>query len=206
VIANGAASGPRRRRCNYALRRTLNLCIEVEGVCGQVESAVRDLQKGTGLTASGLVGAEAGERLQGRCGEAASDPAHQRRTKAMERHPPKGIDGDFGSKTATAAFQTWGGVAADGIVGDQTWLVPPHATNVTLRGQVGLSLSDGLNPWLPPRGPVGFKSAGRQLQSDSARAAAENGSPQVACPHRSRPEPAANDLSRAPSTSASTRR
>jgi peptidoglycan hydrolase-like protein with peptidoglycan-binding domain len=34
---------------------------------------------------------------------------------------PQGIDGNFGShtKAAVVAFQAWGGVAQDGVVGDQ---------------------------------------------------------------------------------------
>ena len=36
------------------------------------------------------------------------------------------------------AFQTWGGVAADGIVGDHTWAVSLHAASATLETQVGL--------------------------------------------------------------------
>jgi murein L,D-transpeptidase YcbB/YkuD len=36
------------------------------------------------------------------------------------------------------AFQTWGGVSADGIVGDRTWSVSLHAASATLETQVGL--------------------------------------------------------------------
>jgi hypothetical protein len=36
------------------------------------------------------------------------------------------------------AFQTWGDVSADGIVGDQTWSVSLHAASATLESQVGL--------------------------------------------------------------------
>jgi peptidoglycan hydrolase-like protein with peptidoglycan-binding domain len=36
------------------------------------------------------------------------------------------------------AFQSWGGVSADGIVGDQTWSVSLHAASATLETQVGL--------------------------------------------------------------------
>ena len=39
---------------------------------------------------------------------------------------PQGIDGNFGpqTKASVVAFQAWGAVAQDGIVGDQTWLFP----------------------------------------------------------------------------------
>ena len=47
---------------------------------------------------------------------------------------PGGIDGDFGPHTQASveAFQRWGHVGADGIVGDQTWAVSLHAMSATL--------------------------------------------------------------------------
>ena len=58
---------------------------------------------------------------------------------------PQGIDGEFGPKTKASveAFQTWGGVAVDGIVGDQTWSVSLHALSATLETQVGLNFVIG---------------------------------------------------------------
>ena len=41
------------------------------------------------------------------------------------------------------AFQTWGGVASDGIVGDHTWSVSLHAASATLETQVGLQFVIG---------------------------------------------------------------
>jgi peptidoglycan hydrolase-like protein with peptidoglycan-binding domain len=40
-------------------------------------------------------------------------------------HGPGAIDGELGpyTKASVQAFQIWGGVIADGIVGDQTWAV-----------------------------------------------------------------------------------
>jgi peptidoglycan hydrolase-like protein with peptidoglycan-binding domain len=55
---------------------------------------------------------------------------------------PQGIDGDFGPHTK-AAFQAWGGVAQDGIVGDQTWAVSLHAASATLETAVGLQFVVG---------------------------------------------------------------
>ena len=40
-------------------------------------------------------------------------------------------------------FQTWGGVSADGIVGDLTWSVSLHAASATLETQVGLEFVIG---------------------------------------------------------------
>jgi peptidoglycan hydrolase-like protein with peptidoglycan-binding domain len=146
------------RRLERALRRTLNLDIEVDGVFGgQVESAVRDFQEGAGLTADGLVGLKTwaalpdGGPMPKLATGSKGDVVKALQTlltigaRGQWNVTPQGIDGDFGSKTATAvkAFQTWGGVAADGIVGDQTWSVPLHATNATLEAKVGLNFVIG---------------------------------------------------------------
>ena len=58
---------------------------------------------------------------------------------------PGAIDGDFGPRTKASvkAFQTWGGVASDGIVGDRTWSVSLHAASATLETQVGLQFVIG---------------------------------------------------------------
>jgi peptidoglycan hydrolase-like protein with peptidoglycan-binding domain len=54
---------------------------------------------------------------------------------------PQGIDGNFGphTKASVKAFQAWGGVAADGVVGDQTWSVSLRAASATLETAVGLN-------------------------------------------------------------------
>jgi hypothetical protein len=54
---------------------------------------------------------------------------------------PQGIDGIFGphTKASVEAFQAWGGVAVDGVVGDQTWSVSLHAASATLETAVGLN-------------------------------------------------------------------
>ena len=58
---------------------------------------------------------------------------------------PQGIDGSFGphTKAAVVAFQAWGGVTQDGIVGDQTWAVSLHAASATLETAVGLQFVIG---------------------------------------------------------------
>ncbi len=54
---------------------------------------------------------------------------------------PQGIDGDFGPHTPASveAFQSWGGVTVDEVVGDQTWSVSLHAASSTLESAVGLN-------------------------------------------------------------------
>ena len=58
---------------------------------------------------------------------------------------PQGIDGSFGphTKDSVVAFQAWGGVAQDGVVGDQTWAVSLHAESATLETAVGLQFVVG---------------------------------------------------------------
>jgi peptidoglycan hydrolase-like protein with peptidoglycan-binding domain len=149
------------RRLERALRRTPDLDIKVDGVfSGHVESAVKDFQQGAGLTADGVVGPNTWAALpdggpmprleKGSKG----DVVKALQTLLTNGAPgqwnvtPQGIDGDFGPKTAAAvkAFQIWGGVAADGVIGDQTWSVSLHAMNATLETKVGLNFVIGSSP------------------------------------------------------------
>jgi peptidoglycan hydrolase-like protein with peptidoglycan-binding domain len=157
------STGDTVRRLERALRRTPDLDIKVDGVFGgQVESAVKDFQLGIGLTADGVVGPNTWAALP----DGAPMPRLERGSKgdvvkALQtlltngapgqwNVTPQGIDGDFGPKTAAAvkAFQIWSGVAADGVVGDQTWSVSLHAMNATLETKVGLNFVIGSS--LPP--------------------------------------------------------
>jgi peptidoglycan hydrolase-like protein with peptidoglycan-binding domain len=58
---------------------------------------------------------------------------------------PQGVDGDFGPHTRASveAFQNWGDVSEDGVVGDQTWAVSLHAMSATLESAVGLNFVIG---------------------------------------------------------------
>jgi peptidoglycan hydrolase-like protein with peptidoglycan-binding domain len=146
------------RRLERALRRASDLDIKVNGIfSNQVESAVKDFQKCAGLTADGVVGPDTWAALpdggpmpmleKGSQG----DVVKALQTLLTNGAPgqwnvtPQGIDGVFGPKTEVAvrAFQTWGGVAADGVVGDQTWSVSLHAMNATLETKVGLDFVIG---------------------------------------------------------------
>ena len=153
TISPGAA-GPVVRRLQRALRRTPNLGITVDGVFGpQTKTAVTEFQQGAGLVADGVVGTPTWDALpdggpmptlkEGSSG----DVVRSLQTVLTNGAPgewgttPQGIDGDFGplTKASVEAFQSWGGVTADGIVGDQTWSVSLHAASSTLESKVGLN-------------------------------------------------------------------
>jgi peptidoglycan hydrolase-like protein with peptidoglycan-binding domain len=58
---------------------------------------------------------------------------------------PGQIDGYFGAQTKASveAFQVWGSVPSDGVVGDQTCAVSLHAASATLESAVGLRFVRG---------------------------------------------------------------
>jgi peptidoglycan hydrolase-like protein with peptidoglycan-binding domain len=154
------ASGDTVRRLERALRRTPDLDLKVDGIFGgHVEHAVKNFQSGAGLTADGVVGAPPTAPRPAGAPRPARGPmptlekgSKGQVVKALQtlltngasgqwNVTPHGIDGDFGPKTeeAVKAFQSWGGVATDGIVGDQTWAVSLHAMSATLETKVGLN-------------------------------------------------------------------
>jgi peptidoglycan hydrolase-like protein with peptidoglycan-binding domain len=147
------ASGNVVRRLQRALRRTPNLGLPVDGVFGsELETAVRDFQEGAGLAVDGIVGPLTWNALpngapmpvlrQGSSGEVVRSLQTLLTNGASGAWnvTPQGIDGNFGphTKASVQAFQTWGSVASDGIVGDQTWAVSLHAASATLESVVGL--------------------------------------------------------------------
>ena len=140
------------RRLQRALRRTPDLSIAVDGTFSpQLEAAVKAFQEGAGLTADGIVGPLTWVALpdgrpmpllrEGSSGDVVRELQRVLTNRASEwGTSPQGIDGQFGPRTkaSVTAFQSWGGVAADGIVGDQTWSVSLHAASATLESAVGL--------------------------------------------------------------------
>src|SRR5919204_1386832 len=147
------STGPVVRRLQRALRRTPNLGLVVDGIFGPAtETAVREFQEGAGLVADGIVGPATWSALpdggpmptlqEGSTGEVVRSLQTVLTNGALGQWgtTPGAIDGDFGPRTraSVVAFQGWGGVAADGIVGDQTWSVSLHAASATLETQVGL--------------------------------------------------------------------
>jgi peptidoglycan hydrolase-like protein with peptidoglycan-binding domain len=147
------ATGKAVRRLQRALRRTPNLGLVVDGVFdATLEMAVKDFQEGEGLTVDGIVGPLTWAALpdgrpmpllkEGSSGEVVRSLQRVLTNGAPDQWPsPQGIDGQFGphTKASVQGFQSFGGVAEDGIVGDRTWAVSLHAASATLETAVGLN-------------------------------------------------------------------
>lgn len=147
------ATGSVVRRAQRALRRTPNLDLVVDGIFGpKTEAAVIAFQQGAGLVADGIVGPLTWQALPDggpmpTLQEGSSGPVVSRLQTILDNGAPGQwgtgpgpIDGVFGALTRASveAFQSWGGVTVDGIVGDQTWSVSLHAASATLETAVGL--------------------------------------------------------------------
>lgn len=152
TIGPGATGEP-VRRAQRALRRTPDLGLTVDGIFGpKTEAAVKNFQQGHHLTVDGIVGPHTWQALpdggpmptlqQGSTGEVVRSLQQVLTNGAPGQWEttPQGVDGDFGphTKSSVEAFQRWGKITADGIVGDQTWGVSLHAMNATLETAVGL--------------------------------------------------------------------
>jgi peptidoglycan hydrolase-like protein with peptidoglycan-binding domain len=145
-------SGNVVRRAQRAIRRTPDTALAVDGIFGPAtKAAVIQFQAGAGLAEDGVVGPNTWTALpdggpmptlqQGSHGDVVRSLQTVLTNGSSEfGTSPNGIDGDFGpnTKASVEAFQRWGGVAADGIVGDQTWAVSLHALSATLESAVGL--------------------------------------------------------------------
>ena len=141
-------------RLQRALRRTPDLGITVDGVFGpQTEAAIKSFQEGAGLVIDGIVGPQTWNALpDGGPMPILSEGSSGAVVESLQRvltngapgewgTTPQGIDGNFGphTKASVDAFQVWGGVTVDGVVGDQTWSVSLHAASATLETAVGLN-------------------------------------------------------------------
>jgi peptidoglycan hydrolase-like protein with peptidoglycan-binding domain len=151
IIRQGA-TGEGVRRLQRALFRTANHGIHIDGIFGwQTEEAVVDFQKSDALTADGVVGPLTwyalpdGGPMPLLAEGSAGDVVRSLQTILTEGAgqwgtDPQGVDGDFGPQTRASveAFQRWGEVGVDGVVGDQTWTVLMGAAGATLESLVGL--------------------------------------------------------------------
>jgi peptidoglycan hydrolase-like protein with peptidoglycan-binding domain len=152
TITPGAA-GDAVRRLQRALRRTPNLGVTLTGTFGpKTETAVKEFQQGAGLVVDGIVGPQTWAALpdggpmptlrEGSNGDVVRSLQQVLTNGAPGQWntTPSAVDGSFGphTKASVMAFQKWGGVPSDGVVGDQTWAVPLHAAGATLESAVGL--------------------------------------------------------------------
>jgi len=152
TIGSGA-KGDAVRRAQRALHRTPDFSIVVDGIFGNAtEHAVKEFQKGAGLTVDGIVGPQTWHALpDGAPMPVLQNGAHGDVVRHLQEVLTNGasqqwvtgpgpVDGQFGAKTRASvqAFQKWGHVTADGIVGDRTWDVSLHAASSDLESAVGL--------------------------------------------------------------------
>jgi peptidoglycan hydrolase-like protein with peptidoglycan-binding domain len=152
TISQGA-TGDAVKHLQRALRRTPDPALGLDGIFGPAtEAAVKEFQQGSGLVVDGIVGPATWNALPdggpmptlqvGSTGSIVASLQTILTNGASEWGgvTPQGIDGDFGpnTKAAVEAFQGWGKVTVDGIVGDQTWAVSLHAASATLESSVGL--------------------------------------------------------------------
>lgn len=152
------ATGDAVRRLQRALRRTPDPAIAVDGLFGEAtEAAVKEFQSGAGLRLDGIVGPTTWAALpDGGPMPTLQSGSNGAVVKSLQNLltngapgqwtiTPQGTDGDFGPHTdaSVRAFQTWGGVPPDGVVGDRTWGVSLHAAGATLESAVGLNFVVG---------------------------------------------------------------
>jgi peptidoglycan hydrolase-like protein with peptidoglycan-binding domain len=151
------ATGEVVRRAQRAIRRTPDTGLVVDGIFGQAtEKAVKQFQQGAGLAVDGIVGPATWHALPDGgpmpvLREGSSGAVVRRLQTVLKNGKsewgtgPGAVDGQFGPNTRASveAFQRWGGVGVDGIVGEQTWDVSLHAMSATLETEVGLQFVIG---------------------------------------------------------------
>jgi peptidoglycan hydrolase-like protein with peptidoglycan-binding domain len=150
------ATGRAVREAQYLLaRRHLLEAPDIDGAFGpRTTHAVREYQQSEGLAVDGIVGPATWSALltgfgvpptlqQGSSGSVVhrlQEVLNNGRSEFDPAAAPLVVDGQYGANTRAmvTAFQGWGGVPADGIVGMQTWAVSLHAAGQELAGAVGV--------------------------------------------------------------------
>jgi peptidoglycan hydrolase-like protein with peptidoglycan-binding domain len=155
TISQGA-TGPTVRWAQYLLvRRTLSFN-QVDGIFGPVtKAAVEQFQNDAHLVVDGIVGPATWAALGGdgaeppRLSQGSQGTVVEKLQTALNEgrgdfapssNPVLTVDGSYGPHTATAVrgAQASAGIAADGIVGLQTWALPVHAAGQVLADLCGV--------------------------------------------------------------------
>jgi peptidoglycan hydrolase-like protein with peptidoglycan-binding domain len=156
VTISEGSQGPAVRWAQYLLvRRTLSYT-QIDGAFGPVtKAAVEEFQRGSGLTVDGIVGPVTWAALGGddpeppTLAEGSDGPVVRSLQTALNEgrgdfapsaNPVLSVDGIFGPITAVAVkgAQQLGNIAADGVVGLQTWALPVHAAGQVLADLCGV--------------------------------------------------------------------
>ena len=158
TISEGA-TGATVRWAQYLLVRRGLTDKEIDGIFGpKTKAAVEQFQRDSKITVDGIVGPVTwgklgGDRSQPPTLAEGSEGTVVRKLQtalnegrgsfAPSSNPVLAVDGIYGPKTADAVrgAQHEGGIAADGVVGLQTWALPVHAA-----GQVLANLCDVTGP------------------------------------------------------------
>jgi murein L,D-transpeptidase YcbB/YkuD len=129
---------------------------QIDGIFGTVtKSAVEQFQRDSHLAADGIVGPITWAALGGdgpeppTLDQGSHGPVVENLQAALNEgkgdfapgsNPVLAVDGIYGSQTAIAVkgTQQLGGIAADGVVGLQTWALPVHAAGQVLADLCGV--------------------------------------------------------------------
>ena len=147
------STGPdvRRLQVLFVMTKALEYT-DIDGNFGsKTQERVKSFQQGSNLTPDGVVGPLTWKALPAdpntpRLASGASGSAVSGLQKGLREYggpntatDPGPIDGSFGPRTESAvrAYQTRRGLAADGVVGDQTWWIPAGAAGATLASMAG---------------------------------------------------------------------
>ena len=150
------STGQAVSQAQYLLVRFLILdSSQIDGIFGPITTrAVREFQQEEGLVTDGIVGPNTWNAMlavfsipptltegsSGRVVRRLQRALNNGRSEFAPGSPALVTDGIYGPKTTSMvrAFQRWGGVSDDGVVGLRTWGVSLHAAGQVLASVVGV--------------------------------------------------------------------